>query len=167
MENFEAVFEAYHKDIYCFLLKLTGCQPNLAEELLQESFYQAFQSFDRFRGDCSIKTWLCQIAKNTYYRYLREQKRQRSLTEKYTENRTPENPEHLYEKKEMYLHLRRIIDGLDERTKTIVEYRLFSDIPFKEIAGLLNINEVTAKVTFSRAKVKIQEKLKEDYGYEI
>jgi RNA polymerase sigma factor (sigma-70 family) len=50
----------------------------LSEELTQETFYQAFISIDKFQGRCQIKTWLCQIAKNTFYQYLRKKKREQT-----------------------------------------------------------------------------------------
>ena len=70
MKDFEELYQLYQKDIYFFLLKLTGYEVSLAEELTQETFYQAFFSLKNFRGECAIKSWLCQIAKNTYYKYL-------------------------------------------------------------------------------------------------
>ena len=77
MKDFEELYQLYQKDIYFFLLKLTGYEVSLAEELTQETFYQAFFSLKNFRGECAIKSWLCQIAKNTYYKYLREVVKQR------------------------------------------------------------------------------------------
>ena len=81
MNEFETLYDLYQKDIYFFLLKLTGYDNDLTEELTQESFYQAFCTFEKFRGECSVRTWLCQVAKNTFYRHLREQSKQRNLTE--------------------------------------------------------------------------------------
>ena len=67
----------------------------------------------------------------------------------------------------MIFHIRTTIAELDERSQRIVEYRLFGEKSYKEIGELLGIREATAKVLFSRAKVKIQQQLKEEYGYEI
>ena len=71
------------------------------------------------------------------------------------------------EKKQVTLHIRKVIADLDERSRNIVEYRLFDEKSYKEIGELVGIREATAKVLFSRAKVKIRERLKEEYGYEI
>jgi RNA polymerase sigma-70 factor (ECF subfamily) len=80
----------YQKDVYRFLLKLTGYQHGLAEELTQETFYQAITSFSKFKGHCQVKTWLYQIAKNVLYQYLRKKKRMEglfaNLTFKHTQN---------------------------------------------------------------------------------
>ena len=65
MSSFQQVYEAYAKPLYRFLLTLT-CKEDLAEELLSETFYQAYLHIDRFEGRCSIYTWLCQIGKNAW-----------------------------------------------------------------------------------------------------
>ena len=71
------------------------------------------------------------------------------------------------EKKQIASHIRKVIADLDERSQRIVEYRLFDEKSYREIGELVGIREATAKVLFSRAKVKIRERLKEEYGYEI
>lgn len=59
------------------------------------------------------------------------------------------------------------LEALNDRERSIVEYRLFAGLPYKEIAGLLNLKETTVKVSYSRAKMKLQKILREVYGYEI
>ena len=165
MKEFEELYQLYQKDIYFFLLKLTGYEISLAEELTQETFYQAFFSLKNFRGECAIKSWLCQIAKNTYYRYLREALKQRNLKIKVEQEVKAVSD--IVEEKQMIIHIRKVIEDLDEKNRSIVEYRLFSQMPYKEIGYLLGIREATVKVLFSRAKAKIQMQLKEEFGYEI
>ena len=71
MTDFEKLFIDNRDFIFKYLMKLTR-DSSLAEELTQETFYQAFVSFHRFEGRCEIFTWLASIAKHTYYKYLRK-----------------------------------------------------------------------------------------------
>ncbi len=167
MSEFEELYNLYYKDVYYFVLKLTGYQDHMAEEVTQESFYQAFISLKRFRGECSIKSWLCQIAKNTYYKYLKTHARETYLEEELHQEQEEKAVSTMVEEKQMTAHIRKVIADLDERSRSIVEYRLFGEKSYKEIGELMEIREATAKVLFSRAKVKIQQQLKEEYGYEI
>lgn len=167
MVSFEELYSKYYKDIYYFILKQTGYRDDLAEELTQESFYQAFISLDRFRGDCEIKSWLCQIAKNTYCKYLRNHTKQLGLEEELLPEQEGKSLSEAVEEKQMMSHLRQVIAELSERDRTVAECRLFCDMSYKEIGSFLGIREATAKVLFSRVKVKIQQRLKEEYGYEI
>ncbi len=167
MSEFEELYNSYYKDVYYFVLKLADYQDFIAEEVTQESFYQAFISISRFRGECSIKSWLCQIAKNTYYKYLKTHAKETYLEEELHQEQEEEAVSSVVEKKQVTLHIRKVIADLDERSRNIVEYRLFDEKSYKEIGELVGIREATAKVLFSRAKVKIRERLKEEYGYEI
>lgn len=169
MSEFEELYHLYYKDVYYFVLKLADYRDDIAEEVTQESFYQAFISLSRFRGECSIKSWLCQIAKNTYYKYLKTHAKETYLEEELHQEQEQEEEavSSVVEKKQVTLHIRKVIADLDERSRNIVEYRLFDEKSYKEIGELVGIREATAKVLFSRAKVKIRERLKEEYGYEI
>ena len=71
VRGFEELYKTQGKPVYRFLLSLTGDE-HQAEELLQETFYQAFLHIDRFEGRSSLYTWLCQIGKNAW---LKERKR--------------------------------------------------------------------------------------------
>ena len=70
MEDYQAIYTQYFEDVYKYLLTL--CQdPVLAEEITQETFFKALKALDSFRGQCRLYVWLCQIAKNTYFTYLK------------------------------------------------------------------------------------------------
>lgn len=60
--NFSDIYTLYFEDVYKYLLALCHDE-ELAEELAQDTFFKAMKSYENFRGDCKITTWLCQIAK--------------------------------------------------------------------------------------------------------
>lgn len=66
MQSIEEIYQNHAQTVYKYLLSLTH-QADLAEELTQETFYQAIRSIDRFDGSCKITTWLCAIAKNQFF----------------------------------------------------------------------------------------------------
>lgn len=69
--EFEAIYTKHFDGIYRFLSKLCP-NPDLCEEMTQETFYQAYISLHRYNGKCEMFTWLAAIAKNTYFKYLRK-----------------------------------------------------------------------------------------------
>ena len=73
----EEIYEMYSRKVFLFLLSKTNNE-DIAEELTQETFFQAVQCIDRFKGNSSILTWLCGIAKNVWLKDLR--KRQEILS---------------------------------------------------------------------------------------
>lgn len=166
MESFEEIYTLYWNDVYKFILKMTEYDRALAEEITQETFYRAFVGFSKFRGECNIKTWICGIGRNVFYKQLRSEKKRRILEESFGEDRRTD-PAASMETVEKCRIVRKIISEMSEPAKTVVEYRLFGEMSYSEIARIMKIREGTAKVIFSRAKVKIVNEMKEVYGYEI
>jgi RNA polymerase sigma-70 factor (ECF subfamily) len=163
MQEFDAIYRAYHEDIYRFLLKLTLYNADLAEELTQETFFHAYLAIGRFEGRCHIRTWLCQIAKNRFSMWLRKKGQETALAE------APElrSMEAVYDEKRQVARLLKAIQTLDEPGREIVLYRVFSDLPYTQIAGLLGISENSARVIYYRCKKSMQDKMREEFQDEI
>ncbi len=172
MDAFEKIYVTYKDDIYRFVCKMTNYNYNLSEELLAETFYQAFISFQRFKGACEIKTWLCQIAKNTYSGYVRREIRREHLYERlqgkylYANGHPPDVGQQT-EDRDVLRCIQTVLAECDPRARDIVQYRMYAGLKFQEIAKILDIKEATAKVIFYRTKVFIQNQLKERYDYEM
>ena len=166
MEEFEEIYRKYQPEVYRYLLRLTNFDRQLAEELAQETLYQAFLSFGRFRGECSLRTWLFQIAKNVYAKYIRKESRQREITERQTDVVSPAPTEDM-ERQEMLSRLRTLIAELDEPVRTVMQYRLYSEADYAEIGRILNLRANTAAVIYNRTVAKLRKAMKERYGYEI
>ena len=66
MDSMEQIYLSHARTVYAFLLTKTQ-NPDLAEELTQETFYQAVKSIHRFKEQSSVSTWLCGIARNVWF----------------------------------------------------------------------------------------------------
>lgn len=166
METFEDIYSEYFSRVYGFLYKLCS-DDSLAEELTQETFYQAFCSFRRFRGDSELFTWLASIAKYTFFNYLRKSKRTQcvniDLLEDTLESDDESDPEVSAQKEETAEAIRRAVMKIPEKYRDVVLLRLYAGLPFSEIAESLGITENSAKVLFYRAKKMLSEEIKHDY----
>ena len=76
MDSFDSLYEQYSKDVFRFLYRLCTYNQDLAEDLTQETFLHAYLGIAKFRGECSVKTWLLQIARNRFFMHLRSRKRE-------------------------------------------------------------------------------------------
>ncbi len=72
--EFDEIYNKYLKSVYGYILQLS-CDESIAEEVTSETFLRALKSIDHFRNDCDIRVWLCQIAKHTYFSYLKRNKK--------------------------------------------------------------------------------------------
>lgn len=153
--NFEEIYQTYFKDVFCYLRGLTANEV-LAEELTSETFFKAMNAIETFRGDCDARVWLCQIAKNTYYSYLKRQKKN-VLSENGSEDLiSKENIEQLLIDKESAFLIHQRLHELKEPYKEVFSLRVFGELSFKQIAMLFGKNENWACVTFHRAKEMIK-----------
>lgn len=73
--NIEELYRTYFDIVYRYIRSVSR-DGSLAEEVTQETFFKALKKADQFRGDCDVRVWLCQIAKNTLYDHLKKQKKQ-------------------------------------------------------------------------------------------
>lgn len=154
MFDMDAAYREYAVMVYKFLLSLCY-EEELAEELTQETFYQAVRSVDRYDGSCKVSTWLCQIAKHLWYREMERRKR-KGTSELTADMESLEKPveEQLLVKEEK-MELFRKVHVLDEISKEIVLLQVTGAFSFKEIAELFGKNENWARVTYYRAKQKL------------
>ena len=154
MFDMDAAYREYAVMVYKFLLSLCY-EEELAEELTQETFYQAVRSVERYDGSCKVSTWLCQIAKHLWYREMERRKR-KGTSELTADMESLEKPvEEQLTLKEEKMELFRKVHILDEISKEIVLLRVTGAFSFKEIAELFGKNENWARVTYYRAKQKI------------
>jgi len=157
--EFEEIYKEYYRDVYLFLLAMSK-NPDIAEELTQETFFKALKNLHKFKGGCSVKTWLCQIGKNAYLSHLKKQK-------KFLEYEPPDTPdpmdiENIFLRKNEALSIYKILHSLEEPYKEVFTLRILGDLSFQEIGEVFGRKEGWARVTFHRARLKIQSILKEE-----
>lgn len=160
MTELESLYRAYFQDVYLYILSLSKDE-HIAEDITSEAFIKAIKSIDTFKGDCDIRVWLCQIAKNCYYSYLRKNKKIIYRDEE-PEHISEINIEQLIVSKEDSMKIHEILHKLKEPYKEVFSLRVFSELSFREIGNLFGKSENWACVTYHRARKKIQEEM-EDY----
>ena len=152
------------KFLFYFLLCLTSSK-DLAEELTQETFYQAVKAIHRYNGECKISVWLCQIAKHSYYDYLKKAKHRNHtsidyLTQTGVNIRSNEDlPDIAMIKESTLLAIHQEIRLLKDPYTEIFLLRTMLNKSFKEIGFIFEKSENWARVTYYRAKCKLAERL--------
>lgn len=162
-KQIEEIYQKNVTTIYKYLCTLTH-DPVLSEDLTQETFYQAIRGIDKFRGDCKVSVWLCQIAKRLWYKELN--RKNRYVTEEINDAiPSGENVEQSYLQNAEKVEIFRLMQHLDELTREVMYLRLAGDLQFAEIADIMGKTESWARVTYYRGKQKLmkgREKWKEN-----
>lgn len=154
MLNMDAAYREQAQTVYRFLMSLCYDE-GTAEELTQETFYQAVRCADKYDGTCKLSTWLCQIAKHLWYRELERRKRKgtKPLDESMLSGRKLPDEELCIREEKMELFKK--VHTLDGTAKEVVLLRVTGAFSFREIGELFGKSENWARVTFYRAKQKI------------
>ncbi len=158
MQPMDELYQQYARTVYRYL-KSVARNDDLAEELTQETFYQAIKSIDRFDGSCKVSTWLCAIAKNIYLGYLRKNQQHEDIEEQSipvesAESRAMES----IEKAELLKRLH----NLPEPYREVAYLRGLGGLSFAEIGEVLGKTENWARVTFYRGKEKLRKEFEEN-----
>ena len=159
--DFEHIYETCKDDLYRFILSMTQNE-DLALDILQETMLKAGASLDRFRGECSVKTYLCAIARNEYRSWLKaNQNRPLSLHE-LEEPAAPDDVAQQTENRLLSMRIHSLLHDLEEPYKEVFLLRVFAELRFSEIGTLFGKSENWAGVTFFRAKKKLLAMMEED-----
>ena len=153
-DNFDEIYRTYFSQVYFYVLELCG-SPDIAEEITQESFFRVLKKIDTFRGECSLKTWICQIAKNTYYNYCKKKKPEIvGLDENISDNG---NVESELTDKETAMDIHKALHDLADPYREVFWMRTFGNLSFKEIGTIHKKTESWARVTYHRARLMLKE----------
>ena len=150
MYDIEDICNKYYKNVYKYLMSLSH-NPNIAEELTQETFCKAIKEINKFKGNCEIITWLCIISKHLYYQYSKK-----SIYENIDDinDISSVSIEDTYILSQDRLDLYKGLQKISENEKNVVYLRLLG-LSFKEISEVIGKNETWAKVVFHRAKIDL------------
>ena len=153
MPDFEAVYRQYFADVYKYALALSRDEQT-AEEVTQETFFKALTAIDSFRGDCQLRVWLCQIARNQYLTLCRERKKFTDAEPEPGDSGIEEG----FADREDARQLHILLHALPEPYKEVFSLRTFGELPFSQIGELFGKTESWARVTYFRARRKLKER---------
>ena len=138
MQSMDEIYQKYAQMVYRYLLSKTRSE-DLAEELTQETFYQAIKSIGRYDGSCKISTWLCAQPG------LSGASAETEFLD--TENR---------------VELMRKLHSCPEPYREILYLRIFGGLSFKEIGEIMGKTENWARVSYYRAKERLKKEVEEN-----
>ncbi len=123
---------------------------DLANDLTQESFINAWRSLDKFKGASSYKTWIYRITVNTCLKYIRDN-RQKHQVDIDTQPQLPVEEDRSDTNQELYL----AIGQLGELDRLII-MMVLDELEYEEIAKVIGINEGNLRVKIHRIKKQLK-----------
>ena len=161
--DFEKIYDTYFDDVYLYVRRLSGNE-HVAEEIASETFFKAMSSIKNFRGECDIRVWLCQIAKNSYFSYLKKNGKTIGFDDVKLQDLADPNallPRKIPNEKEDIRQAQKAVHTLPELYREVFMWRVFADLSFKQIGELFHKTDNWACVTYHRARKMIKSRLED------
>lgn len=153
--DFEELYRKYADKVYNYFWYRTGHQKDVAEDLMQETFFRAFRHLDRFQIRAySYLTYLLTIAHNVLVNYYRSN-RMIPMSELGDEFDVPAEVTDSLERKIEAQGLWRAIQDLSRSERDAVLMRYQKEMSIKEISQVMNRSENAIKLILSRARKKL------------
>ena len=159
-KDFDEIYRLYAKSVYRYILSL--CRDRvLAEDILQNTMLKAFSSIGSFSCKCSVKTWLCSIAKNEYFNHLKRSDNKNLSLDENTEIKS-EDPEKMALSSLSAVEILKLVHSLEEPFREIFTLRFYGELKFSEIGEVFGKSENWARVNFFRAREKLAKLLEKE-----
>jgi RNA polymerase sigma-70 factor (ECF subfamily) len=161
-KTFEEVVERYTDLVYNVAYSYMG-NPHDAEDIVQDAFLSAYRTWDRFRGESRVTTWLYRIATNAALMKIRKGKRGRELTQTGLDDidipRKGMSPEQGAANAELGAKLNERIAMLEPNLRTAVVLRDVQDMSNTEAAEILEITVSSLKSRLHRGRLLLRKHL--------
>jgi RNA polymerase sigma-70 factor (ECF subfamily) len=163
MAAFERLYRAHVGRVHGLCLRMTG-QPDVAEDLTQETFVSAWRSLPAFEGRSGFGTWLHRIAVNAVLARGRSPRGRGevSLTDDAGEDREFETPDEM--DTATPLDLERAIGTLPTGARDVLVLYGVYGYSHEETAGMLGVAVGTCKAQLHRARRLLRERLHGETG---
>ncbi len=164
---FGALVELHQTRIYAVCLRILA-DPEDARDAAQDAFMTAFRKLEQFRGDAAFGTWLHRIAVNACYDSLRRAKRQPMLhradhNDERALDDAPPTPDPADEIAGT-IDVARALALIPEDFRVVLVLADIEDLPYEEIARVLDVPVGTVKSRVHRGRVALARALAEPEG---
>jgi RNA polymerase sigma-70 factor (ECF subfamily) len=154
------LFKQYQSSLYLYLYRMCGSQ-EIAEELVQETFYRAMVSMKTKHADYA-RAWLYKVARHLFIDWYRkhrgEMEMNRELEKQCIEN-TYRSPEEVLVAHEQMKLIEKVIKKLPEQYRTVLLLREMNELSYKELCEILDMTMSQVKVTLFRARARFKEEM--------
>ena len=155
-ETCERLYDAYYMRVFSYVMTLSGDR-HTSEEITQEAFFRAFSKTASFRNESDEVTWLCAIAKNCFVDETRRRNKTAPMPEELPAS--GKSIEQQVSDRDSSFRIHAALHTMEEPYREIFELRVFRELSFSQIGTIFGKTENWARVTYHRARLKLQEEM--------
>ena len=158
--GFLLLVQNYQERLYWQIRRMVNWHDD-ADEVLQLVFIKAYKGMAKFRGDAKLSSWLYRIAHNETLTYLNKKKRVvNSLDDDESNISANLKADSYFDGNQAQIVLQEAIATLPEKQRAVFTMRYFEEIPYKELAVILDTSQGALKASYHHAVKKIEEYVK-------
>jgi RNA polymerase sigma-70 factor, ECF subfamily len=168
-QAFRELFDNLFPKLYRFaLVRLAGNRDD-ATDVVQQTFCNAFEHIESYRGEASLYGWMCQICRNAITDLMRRRQREQIvLLEDDTAiegiletlaGPSTEEPEHQAARTDNARLIQALLDRLPDHYGDVLEWKYVDGLSVKEIAVRLTVGQKAAESLLTRARVAFRDAL--------
>lgn len=157
-EQNEKLYEAYYMRVFSYAMTLTGDRGH-AEKIAQETFFRAFSKKSDVKRTSDEAAWLCAVAKEIFERERRRQGKSEPSPQEAPDIGKSEEQSAAGRNTSFRIHA--ALHTLEEPYREVFELRVFGELSFCDVGLIFGKTENWARVTYHRARLKLQERMDE------
>lgn len=166
-ESLNQLAEIIQAPLRSYVLRIIY-QEELTDDIVQETLLEMYNIFTQLKRADLFWPWLCKIALNKVRRHSNEQKRHRELLKIHAEQ-TPSGPGSMdglaaVINQEFQEAIAKALSFLSDRQRAVLSMRCYENMPYSQIAEIMDLSELGCRLLFVRARKKLQHKLS-SFGY--
>lgn len=168
--EFETIVSQYQTMVFRTAMGFVHSKED-AEDVTQDVFLRAYRSWNTFRGDAEISTWLYRITINLSLNFLEQQKRRNlfqmagdAFNNIFNRENNEKSPHELLEDSELNQVIQDAIDTLPEKQRIAFVLSKYEDMSQREIAIIMETTEGAVEQLLQRAKSNLHKKLSKTIG---
>lgn len=152
--RFETLIDRHHDELCAYLYRLLGAARHSdisldVEDLVQEVFLRAYQSYDNLRRDSNPRAWLYKIATNCAFSRIRQTRRRQETM--LTLKDSPEEIHSPVTRENLNGNLHALLSELPNKQKACVTLRYLQDLDYPEIASILTCSVESVRANIYQA----------------
>ena len=161
--GFRTLMYQYQEQTYWHIRRMVTTHED-ADDVVQNTFIKIFKNIDKFKGDSKLYTWIYRIATNESITFLKNRKRRYSESIDESENSIEHKlkADSYFDGDEIQTKLQSAIISLPEKQKAVFNLRYFEEMPYNQMAEVLDTSVGALKASYHHAVKKIEEYIRDD-----
>jgi RNA polymerase sigma-70 factor (ECF subfamily) len=166
---FQQFFDGYFPRLYRFILRRTEGDADSARDIVQAALIKGVRKLDAYRGEASLYTWLCQIARRELLDQVEKAATERRRIVRMEEDpsvratlesmdwATESDPDALLERADVAELVHAALDYLPMKYARLLELKYVQELPVDDIAARLGLTTISVQSLLARARSAFRE----------